>query len=190
MNYKGLFQRAILLISSPVKAWEEIRLEDKRAVFAAFVYPMIGLCGLSVFIGILLEGGETGTLVFQRAMTACCSIFVSLFGGYFLAAYGINLLGVKMFALRNDLLLIQQFAGYALVVTFWLDVITGLIPDFYILSWIFQFYIIYVVWEGARILISVDEKKRMSYTIMVSAFLVICPAVLGFIFNKLTVILN
>ena len=42
----------MLLISSPAKAWEEIRLEeDRRKVFTAFVYPMIGLCGLSVFIG-------------------------------------------------------------------------------------------------------------------------------------------
>ena len=45
----------MLLISSPAKAWEEIRLEeDRRKVFTAFVYPMIGLCGLSVFIGSLL----------------------------------------------------------------------------------------------------------------------------------------
>ncbi len=190
MNYKGLFQRAILLISSPAKAWEEIGLEDKRAVFAAFVYPMIGLCGLSVFIGTLLEGGETGAFVFQRAMTSCCAIFVSLFGGYFLAAYGINRLGMKMFGFGNNLPLIQQFAGYALVVTFLLDIITGILPDFYILSWIFQFYIIYIVWEGARILIGVDEKKQMSYTVMASVLLMVCPAVLGFVFNKLTVISN
>ena len=31
------------LISSPAKAWEEISMEeDRRKVFMAFVYPMIG----------------------------------------------------------------------------------------------------------------------------------------------------
>ena len=46
------------LISSPARAWEEIRLEeDRRKVFTAFVYPMIGLCGLSVFIGSLVAKG-------------------------------------------------------------------------------------------------------------------------------------
>ena len=179
-----------MLISSPAKAWEEISLEDRRAVFSAFVYPMIGLCGISVFIGILIEGGGEGNIIFQRAMTACCAVFVALFGGYFLAAYGINQLGVKMFGLKNNLSLIQQFAGYAMVVTFLLDIITGILPGFFILSWIFQFYIIYIVWEGTRVLIQVEEKKQMSYTIMASLLLIACPAILEVIFNKLTVILN
>lgn len=189
MDYKRLFKRAILLISSPAKAWEEISLEDRRAVFAAFVYPMIGLCGLSVFIGTLLDSGMT-PLSFQRALTECCAVFVSLFGGYFLAAYGINQLGMKIYGLKNDLPLIHQFAGYALVVIFLLEMITGILPGFFILSWIFQFYIIYIVWEGASRLIHVDEKKQMSYTIMASLLLIICPFLLGFIFNKLTAILN
>ena len=61
MNYKALFQIAMSLISSPAKAWEEIRLEDRRAVLTVFVYPMIGLCGLSVFIGALWTTLQTIT---------------------------------------------------------------------------------------------------------------------------------
>ena len=74
------------MISSPAKVWEEIsREEDRRKVLGAFVYPMIGLCGLSVFIGTFI-GNTEGVAAFQIAMTRCCAIFVSLFGGYFLAA--------------------------------------------------------------------------------------------------------
>ena len=90
MNYKALFQIAMSLISSPAKAWEEIRLEDRRAVLTVFVYPMIGLCGLSVFIGALWTNGWGGPQSFQLAMTQCCAVAVALFGGYFLAAYAIN----------------------------------------------------------------------------------------------------
>lgn len=71
------------LISSPARAWEEISLEDRRKVFTAFVYPMIGLCGLSVFIGSLVAKGWGGPQSFQYAMTQCCEVAVSLFGGYF-----------------------------------------------------------------------------------------------------------
>ena len=72
------------LISSPAKAWEEISMEeDRRKVFMAFVYPMIGLCGLSVFIGSLLTNGWGGPQSFQIAMTNCCAVAVALFGGYF-----------------------------------------------------------------------------------------------------------
>ena len=63
------------LISSPAKAWEEISMEeDRRKVFMAFVYPMIGLCGLSVFIGSLLTNGWGGPQSFQIAMTNCCAV--------------------------------------------------------------------------------------------------------------------
>ena len=86
MNYKFLFNRAILLISTPVKAWIEIKKEeDRNGVLSNFVYPMIGLCGLSVFIGTFI-GNTAGVSAFQIAMTRCCATFVSLFGGFFLAS--------------------------------------------------------------------------------------------------------
>lgn len=140
MNYKDLFHIAILLISSPARAWEEISLEDRRKVFTAFVYPMIGLCGLSVFIGSLMKMGWDGPQSFQYAMTQCCAVAVSLFGGYFLAAYLINGLRVRMFMLDSDIPLAQQFAGYALVVVFMLRIVIGILPDFGIMALLLQFY--------------------------------------------------
>lgn len=190
MNYKALFQIAMSLISSPAKAWEEIRLEDRRAVLTVFVYPMIGLCGLSVFIGALWTNGWGGPQSFQLAMTQCCAVAVALFGGYFLAAYVINQMGIKMFGMTNDIPLAQQFAGYALVVTFLLHIVTGLLPDFSIIGWLLQFYIVYVVWEGARVVMLVEEKNRLRYTIFSSILLILCPAVIQVVFNKLTAILN
>ena len=191
MNYKELFKISMLLISSPAKAWEEIRLEeDRRKVFGAFVYPMIGLCGLAVFIGSLLVNGWGGPQSFQIAMTQCCAVAVALFGGYFLAAYAINQLLVQMFGMSDDVPLTQQFAGYALVVTFLLKIITGLLPDFSIIGWLLQFYIVYVVWEGVPIVMQVEEKNRLRFTILSSLLLILCPAVIQFVFNKLTAILN
>ena len=191
MDYKALFHIAMLLISSPAKAWEEIRLEeDRRKVFTAFVYPMIGLCGLSVFIGSLLAKGWGGPESFQYAMTQCCAVAVSLFGGYFLAAYLINGLRVKMFMMDSDMPLTQQFAGYALVVLFLLQIIIGILPDFNIIGLLLQFYIVYVVWEGAFTLMEVEEKDRLRFTIISSILLIACPMLIQFIFNKLTMVLN
>ena len=131
------------LISSPAKAWEEISMEeDRRKVYIAFVYPMIGLCGLSVFVGSLLTNGWGGPQSFQIAMTNCCAVAVALFGGYFLAAYAINEMGTRMFGMHSNMPLTQQFAGYALVVPFLLQIVTGLLPDFRIIAWLLQFYIV------------------------------------------------
>ena len=191
MNYKDLFQIALQLISSPARAWEEIRLEeDRRKVFTAFVYPMIGLCGLSVFIGSLITMGWGGPQSFQYAMTQCCAVAVALFGGYFLAAYLINELRVRMLKMSSDAPLTQQFAGYALVVLFLLKIIIGILPDIRIIALLLQFYIVYVVWEGSVRVMQVAEKDRLRFTIFSSILLIACPAVIEWIFNKLTVVLN
>ena len=191
MNYKELFHIALQLISSPARAWEEIRLEEaRRKVFTSFVYPMIGLCGLSVFIGSLWTMGWGGPQSFQYAMTQCCAVAVSLFGGYFLAAYLINGLRVRMLMTDSDIPLTQQFAGYALVVLFVLKIIIGILPDFRIISWLLQFYIVYVVWEGSAKMMQVEEKDRLRFTILSSILLIACPTAIEWIFTKLTVMLN
>lgn len=177
------------LISSPAKAWEEISHEtDRRNVLSTFVYPMIALCGVSVFIGTFI-GNTTGVAAFQIAMTRCCAVFVSLFGGYFLAAYAINQLGKKLLWRGDQNELIQQFVGYSLVVTFVLDIVSGLF-SISILHWILQFYTVFVVFEGARTLMKVEEKSLTRYTLIASVIIIACPALIETIFNKLSVILN
>lgn len=191
MDYKELIHITLRLISSPAQAWEEIRLEeDRRKVFAAFVYPMIGLCGLSVFIGSLLTMGWGGPQSFQYAMTRCCAVAVALFGGYFLAAYLINVMGVRWMRMPDRLPLVQQFAGYALVVVFLLRIVLGILPDFQIIAILLQFYTVYIVWEGSARLLGVNDASRLRFTLMTSVVLIVCPMVIEWIFNELTVVLN
>ncbi len=191
MNYKELFHIALQLISSPATAWEEIRLEeDKRKVFTSFVYPMIGLCGLSVFLGTIFSMGWSGPQSFQMAMTKCCAVAVSLFGGYYLAAYLLNEVSMRMLGRDDDHLLMQQFAGYAMVVPFALQIIIGLLPDFNIVAILLQFYIAVLIWEGSEKLLQIEEKERLRFTIFATALLIGCPVIIQFVFNKLTAVLN
>ena len=150
---------------------------------------MIGLCGLSVFTGSLITTGWTGPQSFQYAMTRCCAVAVSLFGGYFLAAYLINGLRVRI-GLENDVPLAQQFAGYALVVVFLLKLIIGVLPGFYVIALLLQFYIVYVVWEGSSTLMCIAEKDRLRFTLLSAVLLMACPASIEWLFNKLTILLN
>lgn len=115
---------------------------------------------------------------------------VSLFGGYFLAAYLINGLRVRMFMQDSDIPLAQQFAGYALVVVFMLRIVIGILPDFGIMALLLQFYIVYVVWEGSKKVMQIAEKDRLRFTILSSILLIACPVAIEWIFNKLTVVLN
>jgi hypothetical protein len=189
LNYKELFKIAWLLISSPARAWKEIGMErDKQKVFSAFVYPMIGLCSLSVFVHSLWTTGWSSPESFQTAMVACCAVAISLFGGYFSAAYIINRLSAGMFNLEDNIPLIRQFCGHALVVTFLIKIVIGFFPEFKIIGWMVEFYTIYVVWEGVPVLIKVKEKDRLLFTILTSVVLVACPIFIHLIFNKLLAI--
>lgn len=191
MDYKSILQIALRLISSPARAWEEIRLQtDPRRVFTAFVYPMIGLCGLSVFIGTLVDYGWGGPQSFQLAMTRCCAVAVALFGGYFLAAWLINAFCTRFLHRPSDLPGIWQFSGYALVVLFLLRIILGILPDFQIIALLLQFYTLYIVWEGSRALLDIAEAHRLRFTLVSTLLLILCPWLIEWVFNELTVLLN
>lgn len=191
MDYKSILQIALRLISSPARAWEEIRLQtEPRRVFTAFVYPMIGLCGLSVFIGTLVDYGWGGPQSFQLAMTRCCAVAVALFGGYFLAAWLINAFCTRFLHRPSDLPGIWQFSGYALVVLFLLRIILGILPDFQIIALLLQFYTLYIVWEGSRALLDIVEADRLRFTLVSTLLLILCPWLIEWVFNELTVLLN
>ena len=191
MDYKSILQIALRLIPPPARAWEEIRLQtDPRRVFTAFVYPMIGLCGLSVFIGTLVDYGWGGPQSFQLAMTRCCAVAVALFGGYFLAAWLINAFCTRFLHRPSDLPGIWQFSGYALVVLFLLRIILGILPDFQIIALLLQFYTLYIVWEGSRALLDIVEADRLRFTLVSTLLLILCPWLIEWVFNELTVLLN
>ena len=183
------------MISSPAKAWEEISLEeDRRKGLATFVYPMIGLCGMAVFASVFLYNFASEDLttnqLFQLAMTRCCGVFVALFAGYFLAAKTVSKMARSMFRVDCDMPKAEQLVGYAMVVPFVLKIIVELIPPFFILKLIFQFYIIYVIWEGARILLKMNDNKSTWFSIFSSLVIILCPWIIELIFNQLTIILN
>ena len=188
LNYKELFHRVVALLSSPAKAWEEIANRgEERLVLPGFVYPMIGLCGLSEFIGAFI-GRDFMPDVFQVALTRSCGVAVSLFIGFFLASYLIKMINSKFDCDRPDDE-IQVFVGYSMVVTFVLQIISGLF-SILIIHWILQIYTLFVVFEGARRMMKIAESRLTMYTIVSTLVILLSPTLIEFIFNKLSVTLN
>jgi uncharacterized membrane protein YuzA (DUF378 family) len=177
------------LLSTPAKGWAEISGEKGNTrVLTEFVYPLIGLCGLAVFIGSFL-GNTAGVGVFRIAMTLCCNAFVSLFGGFFLSSYLINQVGRKWFGRGDEFELCQRFVGYSMVVVFVLYIVSGLL-SIDLLRWILQFYTLFVVYEGARTLMGIDEARLTRYTLIASIIILASPGLVGMLFSKLAVALN
>lgn len=186
MNYKELFQRLFTLITSPKKAWVEISSESpRRDVMGSFVYPLIALCGLAILIGKLTDDGLK-RLTFHEAAMDICSYCVALFGGFFLAAWLLDILRQKLLGHDTDLSGSQIFVGYTMGVVFVAEILAILFPQFFIFKWILQFYVLYVVWEGSEALFAIPENNRLTFTVLTSVAVIFSPAIIHSLFNMLS----
>ena len=128
-------------------------------------------------------------VVFQTAMMKCGGIFISLFAGFFLATYLVQLVNKRLLNREFSEDMVQQFVGYSMVVSFLLIFVNGLF-NISFLYWLLMFYTIYVVYNGAKILLGVQEDKITVYSLVVSLIVTCCPIFISFIFNKLSLVLN
>lgn len=191
MDYKKLLARTIAILVSPEKAWTEIKAEEESvSVQSSFVYPMIALCGTAMFVGLLFANG-VDVFNLQLMLTKCCGLFVSLLGGFFLSAYLLGHYGHRYpDTPMNNTTKCQQLVGYSMCVIFVLSIFSGLFPSFFILRWILQFYLVYIVWEGSRVLMEAPDNHRLSYTIVASAIMLVSPIVLSKLFALMSNMVN
>ena len=190
MNYKELFDKVMLILGTPAKAWETIsqeqQEEDTQQVQTSYLYPWIAICGIALFIG-LLFGNGVAEFDLKIALTKCCGLFISLFGGFFLSAYLIGNVGNHLLAdhPENTRENVLKLVGYSMTVIFVLEFFNALFPTFAILRWILQFYLIYVVWEGGKVLMKVPESKLLSYTLISSVIILVSPVIIDHVFGWL-----
>ena len=173
MNYKGLFHQIWMLLSAPGKAWDEIRERGgTHDILAGFVYPLIGLCGLAEFVGAFI-GREFSSLMFQVALTRCCAVAVALFGGFFLSAYVLNKLAIHWLKAGDIYRRMQVFVGYSMVVTFVLNIVSGLF-SIALLLWILQVYTVFVVFEGVRRWLLLSQVWQIPFTLVATLVILLC----------------
>ena len=153
-----------------------INIKNKRA---SFDYEFIG-----AFIG-----KDISPEMFQVALTRCCAVAVALFSGFFLSVYLLNKLSMNWLKTGDSNRRMQVFVGYSMVVTFVLGIISGLF-SIALLHWILQIYTLVVVFEGVRRWLNVAERLQMLFTIVATLIILVCPALIEFLFNRLSVILN
>ena len=177
------------LLSAPGKAWDEIRERGgTHDILAGFVYPLIGLCGLAEFVGAFI-GREFSSLMFQVALTRCCAVAVALFGGFFLSAYVLNKLAIHWLKAGDIYRRMQVFVGYSMVVTFVLNIVSGLF-SIALLLWILQVYTVFVVFEGVRRWLLLSQVWQIPFTLVATLVILLCPMLIEYVFNHLSVILN
>lgn len=188
MKLKFLFGRLWRLTMSPRMEWENIvNASPADDVASAFVYPLASVCGCAVLIGGLVRNGLTNGGWWISLSQACITAF-GLLACFWLTAWAANGVRMRYLQLESDMPACLTLTGYSMGVYMALVMFTGLFPELAVFRYVLQFYTAYVVWQGADLVTEVDEERRMTFALIVTALLLFIPFLFGFIFNRLSAI--
>ena len=171
--YKEIVKWVISIISQPAKAWHVLakKEENQEEFLSRFVYPLIGLVTVSAFLGILFTHKEFNL---ELALKSAIRTFVSSFGGFYLGAYVMNEVWQGIYKRKKDLKLWFRFVGYSSSLMYALNIILTLLPEFFFLR-IFVLYTFFIVWEGAKPYMQVEEKERMVFVFITTCAILLTP---------------
>ena len=116
----------------------------------------------------------------MSAVVHCVALLLT----YFLVAWCVNQLRVRYLHQEEDMPLSFLLTGYSMALIFALTIFVGLFPEMVLFKWILQFYVVYIVWNGAHTIMEVEEDKQMTFTLVTSALLLAVPAVINLVFDK------
>lgn len=168
-----------LIVASP-KAWKDISSENITVYefINRFLHPIFGVIAATSFIGGLWISGE-GSL--ENALKQSIISIVAVYGGYYIASYTINELAPR-FGLEKNLPLYQKYVGFASAVIYLLYIVVPFFPGFIIL-WLCSLYTIFLVYNGAKSYLKVNNEKLVNFTLIASALIILAPAAIYHLFS-------
>lgn len=172
--YKEILKSVIAIISQPGRAWEILAKKEEKGdeFLSRFIYPLIGLVTVAAFLGVLFTRKEFDV---ELALKSSIKTLVASFGGFYLGAYLLNEAWQGFFKREKDMKLCQRFVGYSSSLMFALNIVLMLLPEFFFLR-IFILYTFYIVWEGARPYMQVEEKDRLKFAGITTVIILLTPA--------------
>lgn len=190
MDYKKLFATSLELIIHPARAWRHVSHKGtKREMLSEFLYPLVMLCGTALFLGRLFNNGWGWDSFYTSTISAALRSF-SLLIAYNISAYAVAFFSTKYTGRELSRDTMEIFTGYSMVLLLGLDICLGLFPEFRILAFIVQFYTLKIVWDGAAVLIKINEERRLGYTMTVALILILMPFVVNKIIDSLSLLIR
>ena len=190
MDYKKVFNTVLFLLKHPAMAWRGVSHEESvNAMFSNFLYPLVMLCGTSLFIGrIFTNGIGWDTLYVSLINATLCSM--SMLIAYYASSLLLRFVTVKYTGADYERETVNLFTGYSMVVVLVLNICLGFFPELSLLAFIAQFYTLKIVWDGAAVLMKINEERRLFYVVIVSAVVIAMPFAINKLMGLLSVVLK
>lgn len=172
--YKAIIKTIFSLSISPVNCWKELaneREKDSQEFLSNFLYPLLGLTTFASFLGNLLHHKE---MSIEFALKATSVTFVSLFAGFFLAAFLLNEAMKYFFGQKDDLSSSRLFVGYVSSCSYMILMAQALVPELFFLKFALL-YLLYIIWIGSDHFMGIHEKHKIKFLIISTFVLAFSP---------------
>lgn len=173
--FKNIISNLFALVAAPGKAWQNIssKEESSAAFLNGYLYPIMGLTALSVFANLFND-----QFTLERALKLMTINFVKFFVGFHIASFLIDELLQKFFEREKNTKQVQMFAGYTLSVYMLITIFLNLLMGMFSFLRFAPLYIIYVIWEGSKYYMDINENKRLLFVVLSSLILLFAPDII------------
>ena len=112
------------------------------------------------------------------ALKEATTVLTTLIGGFYLAAFVLKQVANRWYpTVKGDSRFFQRYVGYTSCITFIIIAVLELIPDFFFIK-VGELYVIYIIWESIGPFVKLDEKKKISFTAIFSALILLAPFII------------
>jgi len=171
----NIFTLAWGLMMSTDATWESIAGQEGKPAFKTYVRPWVILC---VVISFVFDAFYSDSKPFTTGFLSAVITAVSMFGAYFLTRYFVLSFVRKNWETDHAESKIETLVAYSFTVFFAIKLVVIVIPSLFFLQ-ILNIYTAYLVWEGARILLNVDEDNRGKIMLITSLSVIFIPGIIS-----------
>ena len=149
--FKNIVSSLFALVAAPGKAWQSISSkEESQATFLnGYLYPIMGITALSVFVNLLND-----QFTLEKAL---------------------KLMTIDR---EKNPKQVQLFVGYTLSVYMLITIFLNLFMGMFSFLRFAPLYIIYVIWEGSKYYMDINENKRLIFVVLSSLILIFSPDII------------
>jgi len=167
------------LIISTTATWDNIASShaSKKEIRNQYVFPWIAITVMVVFI---FESVYASEKPLQTGLINAIISSVSLFGGYFLSNTICFWYLRKQQPEKYTALDCERIVSYSFSAVFLLKIVTTVLPSLFFLQ-ILNIYTAYMVWEGCRAVLKMNEEERGNIVLIFTLFIIFSPVVISLI---------
>jgi hypothetical protein len=183
MDFKKIWQRVKLIITSPTTEWDKIANEssDQNELIINYAVPLVALGAITTFIGKAALPAFTVYGGFMMAIT----YFLSMIAGLYVSAVVVSELA-PAFDINKDFGVSLKLIVYSSTPALASAIIASLHPGLSFIG-LFGLYSVYLFWIGLPKLLNAPEDKRVGFVLVAALVILAITFVINFILQSIFV---